>query len=343
MTRKLRRRVRSVIDWVGATAGVVRLLEARMRRGVTILTYHRVLPDEQCDDYPFPSLAMPVSAFRDQVKWLSAHCSVMPVVEAIDRLAVGETSALACVCLTFDDGYRDNYEVVASVLDEYGLRATFFVAVGAVELDRMLWFDRAADQWAQVTHKQLMGVLREKVNAEKAEAADLSTVKGWMDLLKKCDRVTQISILEAVDALTTVDPADPRFGMMRIGEVVELDRVGHEIASHTVSHPILPMLDEADVDRELVESRRKLEEWLGTTIRGFCYPNGDFDEHVVSAVRKAGYTYACTTTPGMNMRGTDPLRLARIDVTAAAVSGPSGEYDELAFRSEICRFHQVLR
>ncbi len=339
----LRRRTRSAIDWVGATAGVVRLLEARMRRGVTILTYHRVLPDEQCDDYPLLSLAMPVSAFRDQVKWLSAHCSVMPVVKAIDRLAGGETSALARVCLTFDDGYRDNYEVVASVLDEYGLRATFFVTVDAIGLDQMLWFDRAAIQWAHVTHDQLRRVLGETVNAEEAEAADLSTVKGWMDLLKKCDRATRISILKAVDAVTTVDPADPRFRMMRIDEVVELDQLGHEIASHTLSHPILPMLDEADVDRELVESRRKLEKWLGTQIRGFCYPNGDFDEQVVSAVRKAGYTYACTTAPGMNMRGADPLRLARIDVTAAAVSGPSGEYDELAFRSEICRFHQVLR
>jgi peptidoglycan/xylan/chitin deacetylase (PgdA/CDA1 family) len=64
---------------------------------------------------------------------------------------------------------------------------------------------------------------------------------------------------------------------------------GVEIGSHTVSHPHLTQLTQADLERELHESRERLESELSRPCRFLAYPYGDHDERVRAAARKAGY------------------------------------------------------
>ena len=58
----------------------------------------------------------------------------------------------------------------------------------------------------------------------------------------------------------------------------------------------------------------RIEDELGTEVRHFCYPYGDFDDRVVAAVGEAGYTTAVTTRRGAVRSGADPLRLPRLTV-----------------------------
>lgn len=64
---------------------------------------------------------------------------------------------------------------------------------------------------------------------------------------------------------------------------------GVEIGSHTVSHPRLTTLGDDELRRELVESRRCLEDELGRPCRYVAYPYGDEDGRVRAAARAAGY------------------------------------------------------
>ncbi|MDG4554421.1 MAG: polysaccharide deacetylase family protein [Candidatus Competibacter sp.] len=78
-------------------------------------------------------------------------------------------------------------------------------------------------------------------------------------------------------------------------ELVEV-YAGFEIANHSLSHPNLPDLSLADLEREVRDSRRILQEWFQQPVRGFCYPFGGFDPAVKEAVRAAGHVYARTVT-----------------------------------------------
>jgi hypothetical protein len=49
-------------------------------------------------------------------------------------------------------------------------------------------------------------------------------------------------------------------------------------------------------------------------VHSFCYPNGDFDERVLSAVRKAGYLHAVSTRYGLNAADAGAFALRRIDI-----------------------------
>jgi peptidoglycan/xylan/chitin deacetylase (PgdA/CDA1 family) len=71
-----------------------------------------------------------------------------------------------------------------------------------------------------------------------------------------------------------------------------------EIGSHTVSHPHLPRLSDAELDRELRDSKAELEDELGTPCRHLAYPYGEEDDRVRSAARRAGYDAAFAVDPG---------------------------------------------
>jgi peptidoglycan/xylan/chitin deacetylase (PgdA/CDA1 family) len=75
-------------------------------------------------------------------------------------------------------------------------------------------------------------------------------------------------------------------------ELRELAGRGVEIGSHTVSHPHLPRLSDAELQDELRSSKQRLEDELGRPCRVLAYPFGDCDERVRAAARAAGYDAA---------------------------------------------------
>ena len=67
---------------------------------------------------------------------------------------------------------------------------------------------------------------------------------------------------------------------------------GVEIGSHTLSHPHLPRLHDDELERQLRESRAKIEDELGRVCRFLAYPFGDDDARVHAAAARAGYEAA---------------------------------------------------
>lgn len=72
----------------------------------------------------------------------------------------------------------------------------------------------------------------------------------------------------------------------------ELAGRGVEIGSHTVTHAHLPRLSDAELRRELAESRQRLEDELGRPCRWLAYPYGEHDRRVRAAAESAGYAAA---------------------------------------------------
>jgi peptidoglycan/xylan/chitin deacetylase (PgdA/CDA1 family) len=92
-------------------------------------------------------------------------------------------------------------------------------------------------------------------------------------------------------------------------ELAALRDRGWEIGSHTCTHPRLTQLDDDALSRELVDSRRAVEQHLGGPCRALAYPHGDCDARVVAAAGSAGYDVALTARAGTG--AADPLRVPR--------------------------------
>ena len=85
----------------------------------------------------------------------------------------------------------------------------------------------------------------------------------------------------------------PRLDLLSADQVREVAAAGHEIGSHSLTHPHMAGLDPTQLREETATSQEILEDVLDGSVPGFCYPYGDWDDAAAEAVRDAGYDYAC--------------------------------------------------
>ncbi len=278
------------------------------RGRLSILIFHRVV---QQRDPLLPDLP-DAQWFDGCMRWVSAWCNVLPLNEAVRRLAAGTLPARS-LSITFDDGYADNVTVAAPILRRYGLHATFFVATGFLEGGAM-WNDRVI----------------EAIRRSPIQEIDLSKIGlGSVGVANDTDRRAAIErVLEAIKhrrpadreaAVQTIEEAcashfDGEL-MMRSGQVVELAKLGMDIGAHTVTHPILARLPVEQARWEIAESKSALESIIGRRVELFAYPNGlpgrDFAPEHVELVRTCGFKAAVTTAWGSAGKGDDIYQLPR--------------------------------
>ena len=92
---------------------------AGRRAKLSTLIYHRVLPEPD----PLRTGDPDAATFRWQMGLLARHFNVLPLPEAARRLQDGTLPARAA-CVTFDDGYADNFTIALPILREAGIPAT---------------------------------------------------------------------------------------------------------------------------------------------------------------------------------------------------------------------------
>jgi len=108
------------------------------------------------------------------------------------------------------------------------------------------------------------------------------------------------------------------YPLMDWNAVRELRAAGNECGSHSMSHPRLSQLSPDACRGELVDSRKLIEDELGTEIRHLAYPFGDYDEGVRAIAVESGYETACSVRPGWSRSDDDLFALHRIHVLGSA-------------------------
>lgn len=84
-------------------------------------------------------------------------------------------------------------------------------------------------------------------------------------------------------------------GYLNWNQIVEMQQHGMSIQSHSRSHVDLTVLPTPALDAELSESRRRLEDRLGTRVDFLAAPRGLLDRRVVRRALAFGYRAICST------------------------------------------------
>jgi peptidoglycan/xylan/chitin deacetylase (PgdA/CDA1 family) len=270
---------------------------------------------------PDPLFVSPAS-FERQVAYLRRHYQVVSLGELLRQMEAGRSLTRRTVVLTFDDGYRNNYDAAFPVLRRFGCPATVFVASDAVAHQRSLWVTRLYFWFALATVRRLRLEVGGRVH-EHEWATVVERKRAARRVLTSLLRVDRPARERALGELAahlgvdaSVDPFD-RLPMLRWEQLREMARAGIAVGSHTVSHPALASLADEEVFWELAESRRVLQDGVGAPVTEVAYPFGGEKEigpRAALLARKAGYDGACTMIPGANQTGGDRFALRRIAV-----------------------------
>lgn len=275
---------------------------------LSVLIFHRVLP---APDPLFPD-EMHAARFDELCRWLAAWFNVLPLDQAVQRLQAGTLPARAA-CITFDDGYADNHHVGMPILQRHGLTATFFIATGFLDGGRM-WNDTIIETVRACQAPELdvsaLGLGSHALSSVAEQQAAIAALIGHIKYRPVAERIT---LTEEIAGYAKVQL--PQNLMMTSAEVKAMRHAGMQIGAHTVSHPILAKLTDAQAGVEIGDSKRFLQQLLGERITVFAYPNGkpgeDYSSQSVEVVRSLGFDAAVSTQWGISRMGDDPLQIKR--------------------------------
>ena len=277
------------------------------RRRLMILAYHG-LHDGGADSFDnFDGLELDVSRFERQMEYLSGRSHVIPLGGCLS-----ETDELYRVVVTFDDAYASVYDLAFPVLKRLGLPATVFVPTDFVEGRQAMWWDRlrAAVRVAPEIGVVIRGVRR--VHTTRTMAEKRVAVEALAEEVKTLDVSERERVLGEI--------ASPACGgvvrgrqPMTIEQMREMGSHNVTFESHGRSHVSLPSLAPDLAIDDLLESKRRLEQWFSRRVEWVAYPYGHYDDTTAGLIARAGFRGAVTTEDGF-ADPTRPFALRRVCV-----------------------------
>ncbi len=273
--------------------GMHRLI-GRISRGAAIppiIGYHRVVEDFSASAETFiPSLLISIKMLEQHLDWLGRRYHFVDLNEIGSRIENGDIGR--SIAITFDDGYRDFYELAFPLLQRKGIPSALFVVTNLPDTNQV----QTHDLLYQLL-RRFPGGLRKIISAVPLPALN---GPGAFESTRACiEALSGAELAKLIADLSTSDPeARETLGdsvSVTWEQIARMRRAGVTIGSHTRSHVLLPNESESTAREEALISRRELQERLQIPINHFAYPSGAFDDASVLAVAAAGYKYAFGT------------------------------------------------
>lgn len=327
---------RHTLKWVLAAgayySGFLSLFERLGPSGLRIVVYHRVQPG-RIDD----GMTVSQEIFAAQLRHLKTRYQVISLDDVPALLARDRLPSRRLVAITYDDGYRDNYEIAWPLLKHHALPATIFLTVGAIDQHVALWSETLREAvWAcskEVVSLQAINLGRWPLRSEAERAA---CYKGLGMRLKALPDAARHRLLDSVlEELRGSGQRAEDHRMLTWDMIREMREGGISFGAHTLSHPFLANLSDTEAKSEIVESKRRIEEELGESVRHFAYPNGTVEDctpRVREMIRAAGLETAATAVEGSNPVGQDLHLLYRIEVSDVGCTDPFGRFSPAMYQ-----------
>lgn len=339
MIQPFKRRAKNILLFVLYYSGLLTVLKVLLKAKspvVRIFSYHNVSDEKM---HLFAGVS--VKNFRSQMAYLKRYFKIISLDEFVEIVREKPQSfPHNLAVITFDDGYRNNYQHAYPILREDRIPATIFLTTDYIGTHAMLWTDKLNYMFkdTQVDILEVESPPRQfKLGNATEKLAALNYVR---DVLKNVDNAKRDELLARISAqLGVSEPvkrkrdtsADQFREMLSWEEIREMQKNSITFGAHTQSHPILTQVPIEQARRQIQDSKAKIEEHLGCQVICFAYPNGlekDFNEEIIDILQETGFQGAVTNINGFAHPDDDPFELRRINeinrprhIFAAKVSG----------------------
>jgi peptidoglycan/xylan/chitin deacetylase (PgdA/CDA1 family) len=278
-----------------------------MHRGrAVILMYHRILTDEErIHRFVQPGMYVTPAVFEEQVAFLKAHYTLLSLSHLLSCWRQGGLSGTQqYAVITFDDGWRDNYQNAYPILRRHQAPATIFLPTAYIGTPQWFWTDRLAaligpcGKMDRTQHEAIGHLLAPFHISWPPYRGDRSILLDEMDAIIESLKTVPSEEVERLlkrlcSALGRSGPSESEERLfLNWAEIAEMSQQGISFGAHSHSHRILTALNPDEVWEELTTSMRVLQEKTIQFLPVFCYPNGNSTAQIRGWVKEAGYQAA---------------------------------------------------
>jgi O-antigen/teichoic acid export membrane protein/peptidoglycan/xylan/chitin deacetylase (PgdA/CDA1 family) len=286
--------------WSLSASGLPRLMAKRHAGEGGILSFHRVYRPNR-HEFSSQTLSVAPENFRRIVQTLIGRGYRFLSMSALaSRLQNPEAAAGKFICLTFDDGFVDNYTEAFPICRELGVPMTVYLVSSFVRREFPMWsfgleaaiaaHDVIEFTWEGEELRLNARTMRQKQQAYFAIASRF-VIAPPEKIRQAC---TELSCRYGIDFMALGDHYALTPTM-----IAEMQASGLvEFGSHGVHHAHLGRLADSAARWEITQGKRDCEALLGAEVRHFAYPYGNSDAagpREVAICRELGFCTAVTS------------------------------------------------
>lgn len=284
-----------------------------------IVTYHRIEGARSRNlfrGFYDANVVTSEEALITQIKNLLKKYSIIALEELVDGMMNNVTLPDRPCVLTFDDGFREAYDVVFPILGKFDLPATFFISSDYLsDTGHVRWLDLYYYLVDNAHPKDIDSIIKH-MNPSVSNAKDIRL--AFKLFLKRAPLAQKYSILsDLAEALNlSIDTQSLNESLyLNPRHIKEMSSAEMSFGGHSVTHQVLGILDREAALREVFDSIERVRRLTDQKKVGFAYPFGGKDSFTVdtiSIVKDSGAMCGCTSMPGVNISDTSLFELKRI-------------------------------
>ena len=217
-----------------------------------------------------------VNQFKTDLEFLLKYYQPATKKDVLEFIKNGKKSEKPFFFLSFDDGMRECYDIVYSILKEKGIEAAFFINPSFVGNKKMFF-----------KHKISLITVKIEESNEQNFTSKIETILNISggnktEILKeikqleyaetdKIDKIAGLLNIDFDNYLKTVKP------FMTLEQILELQNSGFVIGSHSYDHPEFWTISESKMKEQLTKSFDYINKNIHSEIRSFAFPFSDIN------------------------------------------------------------------
>jgi peptidoglycan/xylan/chitin deacetylase (PgdA/CDA1 family) len=297
----------------------------KLRDSIIVLMYHEVAED----DHDIEAwTVVKKSDFVKQMEYIHDTFQVVSLDEAFQQIENVQAIHKPTAVITFDDGYAGNKHIVLPLAKSMKIPVTIFVSTRAVQEQNVYWYDRLirALQGEKVINVDLEHILLSRycINRSKGSKNWAEIERLLRDLKTLVPSSRESIVADIITDLRGSTESDPHaMAPLTLSDLHELaDCPLITIGAHSHCHNILTQLSKEEITKSIQTSKALLESWIKRPVSYFAYPNGNYNDMVVSSLKESGFKCSLTTVSRPWKRGDSYFTIPRIGI---------GRYDSLDY------------
>lgn len=257
-------------------------------RGVRVLVYHGVCQDEPLR---YNTLFVKLKTFESQLRLYKKYFNLVSLDDLYEHRISDKRFN---ICLTFDDGFANNYKYVLPLLEKYQAPAVFFITGIRDAGYDILWNDVLCAAYKHGPEKFRFGN-EEFSKGKDSRYVSALTGKKLVDTLRMTGFEDKSAMIRLLSPFR--QKADEDYWMqMTVAEIRQLaSSKWATIGSHSYYHNDLAKIPVDELKKDLNRSRLFLENITGKKIKALAFPYGSYSKLVLDEAKNAGYSQLLAT------------------------------------------------
>jgi hypothetical protein len=242
-----------------------------------------------------------IKQFTEDIDYLAKNCHPIRISDLLDHLKHRRTLPPKALLLTFDDGFREMHDIVAPILLQKGMSATFFLNSSFTDNRNFCFQHKASVLVENILQKTISAAVRKRIETLLLQhlIKTGSITDGILTITyRQRDLVDQIATFLEIDFAAYLLQNKPYLSSMQIKKMIN---DGFTIGAHSIDHPIYANLSEDEQIRQTTESVKFVKEYFNLDYSVFAFPHSDtgVTNKYFTEINKAGLVDISFGTAGM--------------------------------------------